>query len=239
MNKKTIFWMLALALTAVPAVSVTAQEGPEDDGPEAELMDEGGRPDMPGGPGGFGPNMKGGRGEGMGGPGMKQVMIKKRMMMKGQGMGGPGFLSEEETLAVIKKHDPAFAKKVEGLREMAPAKYKMVIQMSGKLFAVGKMEKDESIEKDAVRALALEFETKELSVKYGNASDSEKKAIKESLRAKLGELFDLKTKGQELRVKHMEREIGKLKKNLENRKANKGKIVDQRLEQMTGEGYGW
>lgn len=115
----------------------------------------------------------------------------------------------------------------------------MVIQMSGKLFAVGKMEKDESIEKDAVRALALEFETKELSVKYGNASDSEKKAIKESLRTKLGELFDLKTRGQELRVKHMEREIGKLKKNLENRKANKGKIVDQRLEQLTGEGYGW
>ena len=90
-----------------------------------------------------------------------------------------------------------------------------------------------------MRALALEFETKELSVKYGNATDSEKKAIKENLKAKLGELFDLKTRGQELRVRHMEREIGKLKKNIETRKANKAKIVDQRLEQMTGEGFGW
>lgn len=233
MNKKFVLWIGVLALTAVPAVSVLAQEGPEDDGPEAEMMDEGGRPEMPGGPGaGFG----GGQGK----PGMQQIMIRKKMMMRGgKGAGGPGFLSEEETLAVIKKHDPAFAAKVSALSETAPAKYKMVLQMSGKLFAVGKMEKDESIEKDAVRALALEFETKELSVKYGNASDSEKKAIKESLKAKLGELFDLKTRGQELRVKHMEREIGKLKKNIENRKANKAKIVDQRLEQMTGEGFGW
>ena len=238
MKNRAIFWITVLALTLAPAVSVTAQEGPEDDGPGAEMMDDGDRPGMPGGFGQGGPGMRGGRGENMGGPGMKQMMIKKRMM-KGQGMGGPGFLSEEETLAVIKKHDPAFAKKVEGLREMAPAKYKMVIQMSGKLFAVGRMEKDESMEKDAVRALALEFETKELSAKYGNASDSEKKAIKESLRVKLGELFELKTRGQELRVKHMEREIGKLKKNLESRKANKTKIVEQRLEQLTGEGYGW
>ncbi|OGR51228.1 MAG: hypothetical protein A2049_09220 [Elusimicrobia bacterium GWA2_62_23] len=242
MNKKLVLWMGVLALTAVPAVSVLAQEGPEDDGPGAEMMDEGGGPGMmPGGPGaGFGAGQgKFGGGPGMN-PGMQQMMIKKKMMARGgKGAGGPGFLSEEETLAVIKKHDPAFAAKVAGLRETAPAKYRMILQMSGKLFAVGKMEKDESIEKDAVRALALEFETKELSVKYGNATDSEKKAIKESLKAKLGELFDLKTRGQELRVRHMEREIGKLKKNIETRKANKAKIVDQRLEQMTGEGFGW
>ncbi|MCM2268422.1 MAG: hypothetical protein NDI60_11705 [Elusimicrobiales bacterium] len=236
MNRKLVFWIGALALTVVPAVSVPAQEGPDEDGPEVEMMDEGDRPEMPmggpgGGPGGpgFGPGMKAGR---------QQIMMKKKMQ-RGGGFGGPVGLSEEDTLAVIAKHDPAFAKKLEDLREAAPAKYKMVLQMSGKLFAVGRMEKDESIEKDAVRALALEFETKELSLKYGKAADSEKKAIKETLRAKLGELFDLKSRGQQLRVKHMEAEIGKLKKNLENRKANKSKIVEQRLEQMTGEGYGW
>jgi len=241
MNKKLVLWIGVLALTAVPAVSVLAQEGPEDDGPEAEMMDEGGPGMMPGGPGaGFGAGQgRPGGAPGMN-PGMQQMNIRKKMMMRGgKGTGGPGFLSEEETLAVIKKHDSAFAAKVSALSETAPAKYRMILQMSGKLFSVGKMEKDESIEKDAVRALALEFETKELSVKYGNASDSEKKTIKESLKAKLGELFELKTRGQELRVKHMEREIGKLKKNIETRKANKSKIVDQRLEQMTGEGFGW
>jgi hypothetical protein len=40
-------------------------------------------------------------------------------------------------------------------------------------------------------------------------------------------------------VKRTEDEIGRLKKKLEKRKADKSKIVDQRLDQMTGEGYGW
>ena len=101
------------------------------------------------------------------------------------------------------------------------------------------MEGDESLEKDAVRGLALEFESKELSMKFNKASDADKKAIKDKLKTVLSELFDLKSKGQELRVKRMEGEIGSLKKKLESRKANKGKIVDQRLEQLTGEGYGW
>ena len=108
MNRKLVLWMGVLALTAVPAVSVLAQEGPEDDGPEAEMMDEGGRPEMPGGPGmmpggpgaGFGAGQgKFGGGPGMN-PGMQQMMIKKKMMARGgKGAGGPGFLSEEETRA--------------------------------------------------------------------------------------------------------------------------------------------
>jgi len=225
-----------LALSAAPAVTVLAQEGPGPDGDETEMSEEG----FQGGPGagmgmgrgqaGPGMGMKGGMGQ----PGMGQGMNNKRGMR-----GGPGFLSEAETLAVIKKHDAAFAKKMEDLKGLAPAKYRMLLQMSGKLFAMARMAQDDSLEADAVRALALEFDCKELSLKYGRATDGEKKTVKESLRVKLGELFDLKTKGQELRVKHMEREISRLKKNLETRKANKAKIVDQRLEQLTGEGVGW
>lgn len=237
MNKKLTLWTMALALLCAPAF-VAAQEGPgPEDEEEVEMMEDG-----PGEPG-MRPGM-GGRGQM--GPGMQQrgqgvdqdrMVIKKKMMMR-QGKEG-GFFPEERVLGVIKKHDAAFAKKVEELKETAPAKYKMVLQMSGKLFAMARMQQDEAIEKDAVRALALEFESKELSLKYNKASDSEKKSIRERLKGVLAELFDLKSKGQELRVKHMEDEIGRLKKNLEKRKANKAKIVEQRLEQLTGEGYGW
>lgn len=233
MNKKIVMWAAVMALVSGSALNIAAQEGPGDE-EEVEMME--------GGPGGAGgPEMgPGGPGRGQMRPGMRQekkIRIKK-MMREGK-EGGPAFLSEDEAMAVIAKHNPDFAKKLENLSEIAPAKYKMIMQMSGKLFGVAKMEQDESIEKDAVRALALEFESKELSLKYNNASDADKKTIKESLRVKLAELFDLKSKGQELRVKHLEREVGKLKKNLESRKANKAKIVEQRLEQMTGEGYGW
>lgn len=232
MNKKLILWAGVLALVSAPALSVMAQEGPGDS-EEIEISE--------GGPGGvhpgMGPEMKGER----------RVTVTKKMMRggpgmdgeRGGGMRGPGFLSEEETLAVIKKNDPAFGKKVEELKTVSPAKYKMIMMMSGRMLAMGKMENDENFERDAVRGMSLEFETKELGMKYDKASDAEKKAIKETLKAKLGELFDLKTKGQELRVKHMEKEIAKLNKNLESRKANKARIVDQRLEQVTGEGVGW
>lgn len=237
MNRKLILWAGVLALAAGPALNLAAQEGPGDN-EEVEMMGVPGQPDTAQG---MGKGMKGGMGQG-------RLMIKSKRIMRGrpgrdegQGgdMGGPGFLSEDETLAVIKKNDPAFAKKVEDLKTIAPAKYKMVLRMSGKLFAVAKMEQDESIEKDAVRALALEFESKELSLKYDKASDAEKKAIKETLRGKLAELFDLKARGQELRVKRMEGEMARLKKNLASRKDNKSKIVEQRLEQLTGEGHGW
>lgn len=236
MNKKIVLWAAVLGLVSASALQVTAQEGPGEE-EEMELME--------GGPGG--PGMKHGMKGEMGvpeqpemGPGMqRRMMMKKKMMMREGKGGGPGFMPEEDVLAVITKHDPAFAKKVEDLREIAPAKYKMLMQMSGKMFSFAKMEQDESIEKDAVRGLALEYESKELSMKYDKASDAEKKSIKDTLRGKLSELFDLKTRGQELRLKHMEKEMGKLRKNLENRKTNKAKIVDQRLEQMTGEGYGW
>ena len=244
MNKKIVMWAAVIALVSGPALTLRAQEGPGDE--EEIEVSEGGpgrsgmRPGMRGEMDGpdqseMRPGMRGGM---KGGMGREKMQIKIKKFREGKGEGGPG-LMEDEIMAVISKHDPAFAKKLGNLREMAPGKYKMVLQMSGKMLGMARMEQDESLEKDVVRGMSLEFESKELSLKYDKASDAEKKTIKDSLRGILAELFDLKTKGQELRVKRMEKEMAKLRKSLESRKANKDKIVGQRLEQMTGEGYGW
>lgn len=238
MNKKIIMWAAVIALVSAPALNSMAEEGPGDE-EEVEMM-EGGHEMRPGmGMKGEGRGQKGPGMREEGGMGQERMIIKKKMKMREEKGGGPGFLSEDEVLAVITKHDPAFAKKAGELREIAPGKYKMLMQMSGKMFGMAKMQQNESIEKDAVRAMSLEFETKELGLKYEKSTDADKKTIKETLRGKLSELFELKTKAQELRVKHMEAELSSLRKNIENRKANKAKIVEQRLEQMTGEGYGW
>ncbi|MDO8806188.1 MAG: hypothetical protein Q7R35_17365 [Elusimicrobiota bacterium] len=232
MNKKIVMWAAVIALVSGPAINLMAQEGPGEE-EEIEMME--------GGPGR--PEMRPERPDRSERPGMgqekMQIKIKKfREGREGKEKGGPGFM-EDEIMAVVTKHDPAFAKKLGNLRESAPRKYKMVLMMSGKMLGMAKMEQDESLEKDAVRGMSLEFESKELSLKYDKAPDADKKAIKDSLRGILAELFDLKTKGQELRVKFMEKEMAKLRKNLESRKLNKDKIVGQRLEQMTGEGTGW
>jgi len=55
----------------------------------------------------------------------------------------------------------------------------------------------------------------------------------------LGELFDLRLYGQEIRLKRMQEEISRLQERIQKRKENKAKIVKARLQQMTGEAESW
>ena len=257
MNKKIMIWLGVFALTAAPVSCLRAQQVPGGgDKEEVEVTENGpGQPgaDMPrkGGPGIHG--AKGAAAEDMDEDSGQRVTVKvHKFIGKGQGgggfgegpfgggpgmgMGGPGFLDADEAMALIKKNDAVFAKKLEDLKTVSPAKYHMAMQMAGRALAGPKMEEDPAMERDAVSSLALELDTTELSRKYDKAADADKPAIKEELKTKLGELFDLKTKAQEQRLKHMASDLAKLQKKLEARKLNKTKIVEQRADQLTGEG---
>ncbi len=240
--------MLAFAASAPFAAA-------QDDGPDEETeMEEA----FEGGPGmGMGPGGRQG-----GGPGMMQGPMGRPGMTQGASQGRPGNVkvrrtvrqgigeggrfgwqdedgAEERVLDLVKKHDPAFHGKLLKLRESAPAKYKVATRMAGKAFLMSRMEQDPALEKDAVRLMALEYETRELALSYEKAKDSEKAKIKADLKKGLSELFDLRLKGQELRVKRMEKDLSRLKGQLEKRKASKAKLVESRLEQMTGEAETW
>ena len=229
MKKKLITLFGIAALTLVPAVYAAAQpvDGPDEEENEVVVNEQ----------------------HGPGGQVQREMMLKKRGpagMDEEPGMKGPGFgkkggifAGEDEVLAVIKKQNPAFAVKLAELKTTARPKYKMILMMAGHALGPAMMEKDESLAKDAVQAISLEYDTKELSIKYDKASDAEKAGIKAELKAKVSELFDLKLKGQEFRVKMMEKDLAKLKKNIETRRAAKAKIVDERVGQMTGENVGW
>ena len=238
MKKKLIMLFGAMAFAVMPVVYAAAQEMDEgkdmDETPGWQAEQPGGRMNKDAAMRKHGPDaqgeMKGARGR-VGGPGGQGDMRERA--------GGPGAMSEDETLAVIKKHDPAFAEKLAAFKAAAPGKYRMILMMGGKMLSGARFEADANMEKDAVRELSLEFDAKELGLKYDKAADADKAAIKADLKAKVSELFDLRLKGQEMRVSRMEGDLAKLKKNLENRKANKAKIVDERLGQLTGDGYGW
>jgi len=257
MNRKLMMALGMLALAAAPAVYAAAPKldeskdigqtrdldaaGDADEAPAWQNEQPGG---MGGGAMGLGrgqggqrgmAGMRGGMGAGVMGPGRGQGNM---MGMKG-GMGGRGFMDETEVLPVIKKYDPAFAAKLEELKTTAPQKYRMAVMMTGKMIGMSRMENDESLAAAAVKAGALEFGVRELSAKYDKAAEAGKAGIKAELKLKVAELFDLRLKGQELRIRRMEKDVAKLKSNLESRKANKAKIVEERLGQLTGEGYGW
>lgn len=241
-----VFFGSLFVLASVAPYASAQDEGPEDE-IEIEEAFEGG-PGMgmgPGGRQGGRPGMRQGPmgAPGMGGPQERRVNVKVRKTMRpGMGEGGFGWEDEggeDKALEIVKKHDPAFHGKLLGLRESAPAKYKVAMRMAGKAFIMSRMEQDASLEKDAVRMMALEYETRELALSYEKAKDSEKAKIKAELKKGLSELFDLRLKGQELRVKRMEKDLAKLKGQLEKRKASKAKLVDSRVEQMTGEAETW
>ena len=164
MKKKLIAVFAIAALTLAPAVYSAAQpvEGPGDEENEA-MMEE------PRGPGGQGQREK------------REMMIKERRqagMEEESGERGPGFgkkvaAAEEEILPVIKKHNPAFAAKLAELKTTARPKYKMILMMAGRVLDMARMGKDESLVKDAVQAVSLEYDTKELSIRYDKATTRE------------------------------------------------------------------
>ncbi|MBU2530897.1 MAG: hypothetical protein KKD35_07660, partial [Elusimicrobia bacterium] len=60
-----------------------------------------------------------------------------------------------------------------------------------------------------------------------------------SLETKVSELFDLRAKGQEIRIKNMEKEMANLHAKLKGRKAHKADIVKSRVDQLTDKKYSW
>lgn len=176
-----------------------------------------------------------------GGPGM---MERPQHRMKGKvrkdmrpGMGEGG--GEEKGLALIRQHDPVFHDKLLELRESAPVRYKVAMRMAGRMLMMAKMQQDPVLEKNVVRTLALEHETRELGLAYEKAGDSGKAKLRADLKKGLSELFDLRLGNQEVRVKHMEKDLARLKAQIEKRKASKARLVEGRLEQMTGEAETW
>jgi len=221
--------VIIAAILLLQAMVISAQE---DEEAQEEIID---RP-------GMGPGAQMGPGGQMG-PGMGQMMYKKKIGKKQFGHEGMRWMEgfdvpdqiEAKVMEVIKKNDPVFADKLIKLKENEPKKYEVTIGIAAKFLNMARQAEDPSLEKDVVRGISLEYEVRELSLQYEKANETEKAKIKEKIKANLNELFDIRTKGQEIRIKRMSEEIAKLKANLEKRKANKAKIVEQRLNQLTGE----
>lgn len=172
---------------------------------------------------GSGPDRSGFNGPGFG-PG---AMKRNKQYPKGR------FLNEEiekEVIDVISKNDPSFASKILELKKSDKIKYDQFIRVSANLLSVARL--DKSLDKDIVRGMALEFETRELALKYRDATQSEKEKIKKEIKTKLNELFDIRTKIHEFRLKKLEERVKELKADIDLRKSNKAKIVENRLEEL-------
>jgi len=216
--------MITLSLASINWL--VAEDGAENID-EPQVVEQG--PDSPNPPVGFGPGNQMPSKMKKPGIGPERMGMKKGPMMEE--------FVEPKVLEVIKNNDASLYQKTMALKEKDPAKYNEFIKVSFGVLNMGRNLEDKTIEKDIVRGISLEWEVRELGLKYDKAQDSEKAKIKEEMKAKLNEIFDIRTKVQELRVKKMESDLKELKANIEKRKANKQDIVNQRLNQITGKKY--
>ncbi|KAA3618207.1 MAG: hypothetical protein DWQ05_09215 [Calditrichaeota bacterium] len=82
--------------------------------------------------------------------------------------------------------------------------------------------------------IILEHKIQVLVYKYRKASDSEKDRLKNDIRGQLGQLFDLREVDRAMQVQRLEKKLEELRASLKNRKPNKDRIIEKRLERLIG-----
>ena len=81
----------------------------------------------------------------------------------------------------------------------------------------------------------LEVATRSLSAKYNSDKSADKSKLKSQLTTTISELFDLKELNRKSQVQELERELAKLKKELDVRSKNKTEIIRRRVQELLGE----
>jgi len=151
----------------------------------------------------------------------------------------PPKLSDEqkkEVLAFIQKNMPGHYKKLLELKEIDSPKYEQIlVGKYGEMLELKKLEKENTeMYKILLKAIQLEDKSMTLAEQYRKASQSEKDKIIKDLKTVLNELFDLREKEREYRIKELEKEIAYLKELLEQRKSHKEEIIQEKLDDLTG-----
>ena len=215
----SVVGMFVIVVSSVVVNQLVAQELPND---EAVVEEPVGGPGMEMGPG-FGPNRP-----------LKPGIGPQKM--KGPRTGFAPDIIEDKVLEVIKKNDPSLYNRVSDLKKNDSVKYEHLIKIAFNMFAMTK-DLGSDLDKDITRAISLEWDVRELLQKYDKAQDVDRTKIKNEIKAKLNEIFDIKTKVMELRVKKLGERLKDLKDNISKRRENKETIVNQRLNQLTKEKY--
>lgn len=89
------------------------------------------------------------------------------------------------------------------------------------------------------RNMKSELMVRKLAHVYRQGEGKDKEAAKKELRAALAEQFDAKLAAHETRIQHMSKEIERLKEKIQKRKGLKDKLVEKRLNELTGDEESW
>ncbi len=86
---------------------------------------------------------------------------------------------------------------------------------------------------------AAKIKVHEVAQKLRKAKDAEKPALKKEAKAAVGELFDARQAMEQSMLDKMSEHLAEKKAKLEKRKAAREKLVDEKVEQLSGDAPSW
>ncbi|MBI3550007.1 MAG: hypothetical protein HY078_13295 [Elusimicrobia bacterium] len=145
----------------------------------------------------------------------------------------PPGVSEPELIDFVKSNNPEMADHLAAMKQAHPAEFQH------KLRDISHMYADKDVREHFVRQTKLQREVRDLAQAYRKAKPEERSAAKDKLTKAVGLLFDADLSQKELQVKKMRSEIAKLEDKVAKRRELKAKIVQKRIDHITGEGDDW
>ncbi|MBU2567429.1 MAG: hypothetical protein KJ967_01470 [Elusimicrobia bacterium] len=146
--------------------------------------------------------------------------------------------NEKRTLELMKGDDPMRYRDMCELRDKHPHLYRrfMADETRKRRFMSKMRRRDPEVWKKFEDIRELGRKSRKLAEQYKQTSDQKKKAeLKVELKTLLNQLFELREEKHKFHLGELEKEIVSLKKMIQERKANKEKIITRRLESLISE----
>ncbi len=169
----------------------------------------------------------------------------------GSGQAGPDFRRRrtpeltaeqiEERLEILREVYPELAQRMEKLREENTERVSRALMEEA--FWLGRFVEmkrtDQEMYELMVENMRLERTTRDLSRDYRRALEAGRKAqadkIRQELAARLQEHFDVRQRMRERELHAIEQRLAQMRQSLEERRNSRDQLIQQRLDQLTGE----
>lgn len=150
----------------------------------------------------------------------------------------PGFeVSEQQEKESLSKLNERLRKQLEDVKRLNKFKYNEMLHnlyfrsMDFPVFS----ENDKKSRERSKKIMELEIDTEALGVKYQSEKGGDKQKIKDELRVKLNDLFELRESERKEEFESLEKRLNELRESLSERRKNKDEIVKNRMRELTGE----
>ena len=141
---------------------------------------------------------------------------------------------EPELLAIIQKEDPDFWSEASKWKTSAPERFRVeVFRWAGRQERLKALRaQDPEKAKRVERIDALERQARKLAEQIRGAPESGRGPMKEKLMSLLSELFDRREDDRKDEIARLEKRIGDIKANVQDRRSHKDEIVKQRANEL-------